>query len=76
MGKYISLKNRQKLCDISKWLESERQGKDVSGTMEICKYCSASQANTCTATHQERVDNNLCAKAYNISKKELNKKEK
>lgn len=56
----------QKKCDKSKYLESIKNGKDMSGAMEYCLSCKHSQKDyTCDITHEERVSGNLCAKAYN-----------
>lgn len=62
-------KDRQKSLDKKKWLESEKQGVDVSGIMVICDYCTACTVNTCTATQEERESQCLCAKAYNKRQK-------
>lgn len=73
MAKFISNKERQRQLDEAKWLESEKNGVDMSGIMVICDYCTACTVNTCTATQEERESQCLCAKAYNKRQK-ANKK--
>ena len=65
----LTLKQRQQKLDEGKWLESEKQGVDVSGIMVICDYCTACTNNTCTATQDQRETDSLCAKAYNKMQK-------
>lgn len=55
---------RQASLDKQKWLESERKEIDLSGYMAYCEYCNC-QFLGCVAPHEERVENCLCAKAYN-----------
>lgn len=78
MGKIISNKNRQKLCDLEKWFESKKQGHDMSGCMPYCEHCEKAdhshptELGKCYATQEERVANSFCAKAYNLMKKDKN----
>ena len=72
MAKQVTLKERQKLCDISKWLESKEKG-DMSGKMDYCEYCSQNFMYTCRKTQAQREADSLCAKAYNKMQK-ANKK--
>ena len=60
-------KERQKSLDKKKWLESEKQGCDLSGAMEYCSCCSECDwwLDICTATQEERESKCLCATAYN-----------
>ena len=60
---------RQASLDKQKWLDSEIAGCDLSGEMWYCKHCPH-QVDTpcgdyCSITHEQRVANCLCAKAYN-----------
>ncbi|MBQ2894960.1 MAG: hypothetical protein IJE92_05525 [Clostridia bacterium] len=57
-------KDRQASLDKEKWLESEKMGVDMSGEMPYCGDCEH-QLLGCLATHEKRVENCLCAKAYN-----------
>lgn len=59
---------RQASLDKQKWLESERNGTDFSGWMPYCYECEYVDCYNncrCSVTHEERVENCLCAKAYN-----------
>ena len=64
------LKETQKRLDKKKWLESEKQGYDMSGCMTYCKDCeyadhSHSTLNgKCYATQQEKENNYICARQY------------
>lgn len=69
MAKFTN-KNRQMLCDLSKWLESKKEGYDKSGSMDYCEYCPYQKSFNCEVEHEERVANSFCAKAYNRMKKQ------
>ena len=57
---------RQKSLDAKKYIESEKQGKDMSGAMPCCASCpQKGELDTCFAPHESRVLSNLCARAYN-----------
>ena len=60
---------RQASLDKQKWLESEKQKRDMSGDMPYCNYCEWSQPAHphwfCLGTHEQRVKACACAKAYN-----------
>lgn len=58
-------KARQKSLDKDKWLESEKQGKDLSGVMKYCPYCKKRNKVPCDIPQQEREKDCLCAQAYN-----------
>lgn len=62
---------RQQKLDEEKYLKGFEINKDPSGDMPYCYYCDNQICidNTCKVSHQERVKNNFCAKAYNKSKK-------
>lgn len=68
-------KERQESLDKKKWLESEKYGIDMSGAMRWCDYCGNQYRNpvkhgfACTASHENRVEYCMCAKAYNRMKK-------
>jgi len=66
-----SYKKLQEEFDKDKWLESEKQGVDLSGIMVVCDYCEACCVNTCTATREEIVAKSLCARAVRKREKEL-----
>lgn len=58
-------KDRQKSLDKKKWLLSEKVGTDQSGKMlwcESCKYCNLGK---CGISHEQRNNENSCARAYN-----------
>lgn len=60
----------QNALDTMKWLASEELGKDMSGEMIYCPYCSmCDEDGNCEQPHEQRVKNNYCAKAYNKMKK-------
>lgn len=60
----------QNALDTMKWLASEEIGKDMSGEMVYCPYCSmCDDDGNCGKPHEERVKNNYCTKAYNKMKK-------
>ena len=79
MAKFISNKNRQKLLDLEKWVESKKQGFDMSGCMLYCEKCEfadhshPTENGKCYATQEQRETDSLCAKAYNKMQK-TNKK--
>lgn len=57
---------RQKSLDEKKYIESAKQGKDMSGAMPWCASCPQRvELETCVASHQSRVLSSLCATAYN-----------
>ena len=59
-------KERQRSLDKIKWKESEKAGKDQSGDMSYCVYCSKRTSNrTCLAEQKDRESECLCAKAFN-----------
>lgn len=66
-----SYKKLQEEFDKDKWLESEKQGVDLSGIMVVCDYCEACCVNTCTATREEIVAKSLCSRAVRKREKEL-----
>ena len=60
-----SLIQTQASCDKKKYLESEKIGKDMSGSMDYCKVCTnKKQDSTCAIQHAERVRESACARAY------------
>lgn len=57
---------RQKSLDAKKYIESEKQKKDMSGKMPWCAFCpQKAELDTCVAPHESRVLSSLCARAYN-----------
>ena len=64
-------KERQKSLDKSKWLLSESEGKDKSGSMWYCNMCGHQTKDGCNAAQEERESKCLCAKAYNRAKRSL-----
>lgn len=75
MAKQITLKNRQKLLDLEKWVESKKQGFDMSGCMLYCEFCDKAdhshptEHGNCYVAQEQRVANSLCARAYNKMQK-------
>lgn len=59
----------QERLDREKWIESAREGCDLSGAMRYCDYCAAQHLERCVASQPEREANNLCAKANNRMKR-------
>lgn len=37
----------QRKIDYDKWIESEKQKKDMCGTYDFCKYCKKTLPNSC-----------------------------
>ena len=66
-----SYKKLQEEFDKDKWLESEKQGVDLSGIMVACEYCDYCGGVVCTATREEIVAKSLCARAIRKREKEL-----
>lgn len=66
-----SYKKLQEEFDKDKWLESEKQGVDLSGIMVVCDYCDYCCGVVCTATREEIVAKSLCARAVRKREKEL-----
>lgn len=62
----------QNKLNREKWLESEKQGFDMSGCMPYCKFCNMADHSHQTengksyASHYERTINCICAKSKNI----------
>lgn len=57
---------RQASLDAKKYIESEKQGKDMSGAMPWCAFCpQKGELDTCVAPHTVRILGQLCARAYN-----------
>ena len=67
---------RQKWLDKKKWLKSEKEGKDLSGKMNYCEFCSVRKKNVscsaeptvlsiCSKDQGRREKYCLCATAYN-----------
>lgn len=66
-----NLTDTQKSCDKKKYIESLKEGRDMSGAMPWCEYCfeHAQVDYTCDIEHAERVENSVCARAYNRSRR-------
>ena len=62
MAKLTDLQAR---CDKKKYIDSENEGRDLSGSMPWCDVCVYQYGSTCGIDHEERVKNSLCGKAYN-----------
>ena len=63
-------KDRQEILDKEKWEESQTQGRDMSGEMEYCNYCSEHIFGTfCRHNQKERETKFLCARAWNNMQK-------
>lgn len=45
----MKLEETQKRLDEEKWLKSEREGRDVCGEFEYCKFCDKKHAQPCAA---------------------------
>lgn len=64
------MKKTQKALDKQKWLESEKQGFDMSGCMPYCQYCDyadhshPTENGRCYASQKEREKQKLCEKAF------------
>ena len=61
-----TLIDMQKTCDKSKYLESIKEGRDMSGAMDYCIECKHSTDDYhCNIEHEERVATSVCGRAYN-----------
>jgi hypothetical protein len=75
----LTLKQRQQKLDLQKWVDSKKQGFDMSGCMLYCEKCEfanhshPTEHGKCYATQEQRESQCLCAKAYNKRQK-TNKK--
>ena len=62
------LDNTQKMLDKQKWLESEKQGVDMSGCMPYCRYCGKREIEErycwCRATQEDREKYYHCVTPY------------
>lgn len=59
-------KKRQKNLDKRKWLNSEKENRDLSGKMNYCMYCRHSgECANCLLSQDNREDWTVCATAYN-----------
>ena len=59
-------KERQVKLDKKKWQISQICGKDMSGRMEYCYYCTfQSQTKTCSQLQADKEELSSCAVAYN-----------
>lgn len=43
----MKLEQEQKRLDEEKWLKSEKEGRDVCGEFEYCKFCDKMHAHPC-----------------------------
>lgn len=59
------LKDVQERCDKKKYVDSYALQQDLSGSMDYCEVCKYSLDSKCVMTHDQRVADNLCARAYN-----------
>lgn len=65
----------QRKLDKKRWFASENVGHDLAGKMPECDYCDYQQAfmtarsNYCGEQHDYRMQECLCAKAYNKKQK-------
>lgn len=63
---------RQRSLDKKKWYASEKNGLDMGGKMNYCKYCSYTAIDTeyigkdrCIISQEEKENRCICATAYN-----------
>lgn len=56
---------RQKSLDKKKWDKSVEMRVDMSGKMFYCTRCKKRKEDICTISHEQRVAESACAKAYN-----------
>lgn len=68
----MKLKERQAQLDEQKYLESKELQKDKTGKMEYCIKCKYRNYPflECCITHERRVQESACAKAFNQMMKE------
>lgn len=62
---------RQNSLNKKKWLNSEKEGRDMSGCEPYCEFCVKHETPfvKCKYTQQERDEGCLCAKAFNRMKR-------
>lgn len=70
----MKLEELQNKLDEKKYLESEIAKQDLSGKMEYCKKCAFCYKRfaQCTLSHQSRLANCVCARAYKAGHKDEN----
>ena len=68
-----ALKEKQRELQEQKWLESEKQGKDLSGNMPYCANCECltmvQSGNYCPSSQYYVETTCACARAFNAMKK-------
>ena len=75
------LSDTQTRLDKKKYLKSETVGIDLSGNMDYCGFCSKRTDTTqydtlpyaCAVSHEVRIDECLCGKAYGKMKRQEKK---
>lgn len=60
---------QQDYLDKIKWAMSLKFEKDMSGSMNYCKFCKFATDGACKIDHDKRVEGSFCAKAFNKMKK-------
>lgn len=65
----LTNKDRQAELDFMKWNISQIEKQDMSGKMEYCNSCQYQDNGTCTKSQEEKVEQSLCAKAFNKKNK-------
>lgn len=65
----LTNKYNQSRLNKKKWLESEKQIRDMSGEMFYCSHCEFQDGVYCKVNDPERTTNCYCAKAYNRLKR-------
>ena len=72
----MNYKKSQERLDKKKYLDSEKFGFDLSGHLAHCQVCPCMKDTHCLASHDERVEYSLCARAYNNLCKKRTKENK
>lgn len=60
---------RQRRLDEAKWIASEMEDIDMGGKMWYCSRCEYNEGGSCEASESKRVNERLCAMAYNRGRK-------
>lgn len=72
----MKLEAEQKRLDEEKWLKSEKEGRDVCGEFEYCKFCDKEMAHPCAnaLSKANKPAKKTCAKKTVETKKTCAKK--
>ena len=67
----MKLEKEQKRLDEEKWLKSEKEGRDVCGEFDYCKFCDKANAHPCATALSKAIvkpAKKTCAKKATATK--------